>query len=333
MGGSRESGRGRGSLIPRPVLAAWRRRAPWRDDRQVAQDLILSVLAIRVASHPQIGGHLAWRGGTCLHKLHLEQARRYSEDLDYVLIGKMPHIAIRDALVAVVSGAAMKPSRDEITPNRVNLWADVDVPAAGGAVRVKFEVNCDDVSPAFGLSRIEHKVETRFWNEHAAILTYQPAELVGTKFRALAQRRKGRDLSDLWLARRELAIANEDLAKAAHHYLSYDGIAPAQLRDRLATHVRDSQFCNDLDALTITPYDGFDAAEAVRELILWTDEHLDPLQNATRSPNAVLRDQQRWRQDRWAPGRVRCPEYDEGNGHLVRCARWYERGGTCSVHG
>lgn len=78
-------------MIPRPVLAAWRQIAPWRDDRQVAQDLILSVLAIRVANHALLGEHLVWRGGTCLHKLHLDRPRRYSEDLDYVLIGQARH--------------------------------------------------------------------------------------------------------------------------------------------------------------------------------------------------------------------------------------------------
>ena len=33
---------------------------------------------------PRLGAELAFRGGTCLHKLHLPTALRYSEDLDYV---------------------------------------------------------------------------------------------------------------------------------------------------------------------------------------------------------------------------------------------------------
>jgi len=32
------------------------------------------------------------------------------------------------------------------------------------------------------------------------VLTFEPAELVATKLRALYQRRMGRDLFDLWLA-------------------------------------------------------------------------------------------------------------------------------------
>lgn len=54
-----------------------------------------------------------------------------------------------------------------------------------------------------------------------------PSELLGTKFRALAQRRKGRDLSDLWLARRELRIVDGQLARAADYCLSAASVSPA----------------------------------------------------------------------------------------------------------
>jgi predicted nucleotidyltransferase component of viral defense system len=66
---------------------------------------LLSQLAIRLASHDELGRCLVWRGGTCLHKLHLIRARRYSEDLDYVLVGRAGPTgwlvdAIRSAVVA-----------------------------------------------------------------------------------------------------------------------------------------------------------------------------------------------------------------------------------------
>ncbi len=117
-------------MIPPPVLAAWRGRAPWRDDRQVAQDLILSILAIRVAVHPHLATRLVWRGGTCLHKLHLDHPRRYSEDLDYVLVGDVPHASIRDGLAEVVTGLGMQCEREEVSPTRVNMWGRIYVPAA-----------------------------------------------------------------------------------------------------------------------------------------------------------------------------------------------------------
>jgi len=55
--------------------------APWPERRQVEQDLILSRLILEIAADALLGKELAFRGGTCLHKLHLPAALRYSEDL------------------------------------------------------------------------------------------------------------------------------------------------------------------------------------------------------------------------------------------------------------
>lgn len=223
--------------------------------------------------------------------------------------------------------------REEVSQARVNVWGEVRVPVVGADVRVKFEINCADLPPLFDVARRSHEVATRVWNESANIPTFQSPELLGTKFRALAQRRKGRDLSDLWLARSEMAIADEDLASAADYYLSAADITPTQFRERLAQHVLDPEFRHDLDALTNTPYAGFDPAQAARELIQWTDLHLDPLRDQRRSRNAVRRDQQRWEREGWAPGNLRCPEYTMGDGNLRRCPRWVEPGEACPVHG
>ena len=86
---------------------------------------------------------------------------------------------------------------------------------------------------------VPHGITTRWRSESADVLTFQAPELIGTKLRALAQRPKGRDLSDMWLARRELAIDDTDLAVAGHHYLDHEGIEPARLRQQLAMHTTD----------------------------------------------------------------------------------------------
>ena len=71
-------------MISLDALNAWRPNHPWADDEQIEQDLIMTRVAIEIASHPELRDRLAWRGGTCLHKLFLPAALRYSEDLDYV---------------------------------------------------------------------------------------------------------------------------------------------------------------------------------------------------------------------------------------------------------
>ncbi len=319
-------------MIPRPVLAAWRKTVPWREDRQVEQDLLLSILALAVAQHPDTAEHLVWRGGTCLHKLHLDRPRRYSEDLDYVLVGGVAHGTIASALREITTDLGLSDDRCDVTATRINLWVSAPT-ETGPPITIKFEVNCADADPVLDLVCLDHVVDTRWWAGKAGILTFQPAELVGTKFRALAQRRKGRDLSDIWLARRELPIADAELAQAADHYLDHEGISPAELRARIAAHIRDPEFCHDLNVLAASSYEGFNPVDAGRDLIRWSDCHLDPLHDARRNPNAVRREQQRWEKEGgWAAGKVRCVQYEVRDGNLSRCGQWLGQDEECAGH-
>ena len=62
-------------MIPRAHVTAWRARAPWPTDAQIEQDLILSRALVEMFSQPTLAQTLAFRGGTALHKLFLQQPR------------------------------------------------------------------------------------------------------------------------------------------------------------------------------------------------------------------------------------------------------------------
>jgi len=70
-------------MIPHQAIINWSLTHPWSTLEQVEQDLILSRAICIIASDPYLGTELTFRGGTALHKLHLPQSLRYSEDLDY----------------------------------------------------------------------------------------------------------------------------------------------------------------------------------------------------------------------------------------------------------
>lgn len=102
-------------MIPEAHIIAWRQRAPWPDDTQIEQDLILSRLMVEIARHDLLGPELSLRGGTCLHKLHFPEAARYSEDLDYVrstnsgikpYLAALREVAADDLLQLVVAAPA-----------------------------------------------------------------------------------------------------------------------------------------------------------------------------------------------------------------------------------
>ena len=69
-------------MIPMAQITQWRQISPWSDDMQVEQDLILSRIIVDIFSDHLLRKELAFRGGTALHKLFLNPAARYSEDID-----------------------------------------------------------------------------------------------------------------------------------------------------------------------------------------------------------------------------------------------------------
>ena len=70
-------------MIPKDFITAWRTKAPWLQDAQVEQDLVISRAVVEMFRVPEIAARPAFRGGTALYKLHLPVAR-YSEDIDLV---------------------------------------------------------------------------------------------------------------------------------------------------------------------------------------------------------------------------------------------------------
>ncbi len=77
-------------MIPEFCLTEWRQQVPWVEDYQVEQDLIISRALISLYERPKIRDTLVFRGGTALHKLYVQPAARYSEDIDLVQIVAEP---------------------------------------------------------------------------------------------------------------------------------------------------------------------------------------------------------------------------------------------------
>ena len=67
-------------------------------------------------------------------------------------------------------------------------------------LRLKIEINTREHFNVLGLVRWPFEVPSRWFSGSCELATYKLNELIGTKLRALYQRRKGRDLFDLWYA-------------------------------------------------------------------------------------------------------------------------------------
>lgn len=87
-------------MIPFDYITEWRAQAPWVDDAQVEQDLVISRALVEIFRHPLLAESVALRGGTALSKLHLRPPARYSEDIDLVQATAEPAGPMMDALRA-----------------------------------------------------------------------------------------------------------------------------------------------------------------------------------------------------------------------------------------
>ena len=65
-------------MIPQAAITEWAARVPWATPEQIEQDLLLSRLIVEIARDDYLGNELIFRGGTCLHKLHVDRPWRYS---------------------------------------------------------------------------------------------------------------------------------------------------------------------------------------------------------------------------------------------------------------
>ena len=77
-------------MINRTAIQQWSEHAPWIDNAQIEQDLIICRALVDIFSDEFLASQLAFRGGTALHKLYLSPQSRYSEDIDLVQIAPGP---------------------------------------------------------------------------------------------------------------------------------------------------------------------------------------------------------------------------------------------------
>ena len=237
-------------MIPHSYITGWRKQAPWPQPSQVEQDLIICRALIEIFNHPLLSECLAFRGGTALFKLYLPPAR-YSEDIDLVQVEAGPIGSVLDELRGCLDPWLGEPKRTR-GADRVTLiyrFKSED----GKPLRLKVEINSREHFSTHGFQRYPFVVESRWFSGKAEILTYSLNELLGTKLRALYQRKKGRDLFDLWYA---FKCANPlpDAYLIVGSFLEYmrvggHSISRAIFEQNLLGKQKDQQFSCDLEPL------------------------------------------------------------------------------------
>lgn len=236
-------------MIPRRYIEEWKEFAPWPENSQVEQDLVIERALVEIFSDPFLNENLAFRGGTALHKLFLKPQARYSEDIDLVQIKTGPIkpilVRLRECLVFLGTKRNITTS---IHNNTVEYRFETEI-APIIKMRLKIEINCREHFTVLGLQQVPFKVQNGWFNGECMINTYYIEELLGTKLRALYQRRKGRDLFDLDFALTKLDIDISKLIQCYKEYINFsDGASPTSKMFviNMEEKMSDDEFRNDI---------------------------------------------------------------------------------------
>ena len=191
-------------MIPEAFIEEWKANAPWQTLAMIEQDMVISRALTELYNQPKISASLIFRGGTALNKLYINSPSRYSEDIDLVQIKAEPIGKTLDVIRSVIDPWLGKPSRKltERSAKLVYKFEAVDRTTA----KLKIEINTTEHFYVQKPKTVNFSMNSEWFSGTTQILTYELEELIATKLRALYQRRKGRDLFDLWLVLKQNLI-------------------------------------------------------------------------------------------------------------------------------
>lgn len=259
-------------MIPAGIVTEWQQQCPWISLAQVEQDLVLSRALVEIYSASALRENLVFRGGTALHKLILRPAARYSEDLDFVQIREEPIGPTLDLLRTALEPWLGTPKTEISSRGAVQIYRFESETPPVVPLRLKIEINTREHFRVLPLTNCKFAVQSRWFTGSAPMPVYSVSELLGTKLRALFQRRKGRDLFDLWHAHKSGVLAPAEVVAVFHRYMAEEQhhVSQAEFRRNLEAKMKIKAFLSDTPPL-IRPgleYDVRDAFDFINAELL-----------------------------------------------------------------
>jgi predicted nucleotidyltransferase component of viral defense system len=260
-------------MIPQRYIEEWKAAAPWPMDAQVEQDLVIARALVEMFSDDLLKKSLAFRGGTALHKLYLQPQIRYSEDIDLVQIKTEPINPILKRIRERLSFLGTKRIvKQHIHNNTVIYRFDSEMQPIIN-MRLKIEINTREHLNILGSKEIPYAVKNSWFAGDCLITSYELEELLGTKLRALYQRKKGRDLFDIYWALTHADVDTEKVIRCYKAYMEHSVEKPPtqkQFLANMAEKMTDNEFTADINLVLKQGVD-FDVEEAwemVRERLI-----------------------------------------------------------------
>ena len=263
-------------MIPQAFITEWQLVAPWRDPIMIEQDLIICRALLDLFRQDQLRQQLAFRGGTALYKLYLVPAARYSEDIDLVQITAGPIGETIRLIRGVLDPWLGKPTYKPTQRSAKLLYRYEAEAAPGIPLRLKIEINTREHVEQTVLVSRPFSIASRWVQGAVEITSFSLEELLGTKLRALYQRKKGRDLFDLDYALTQSSIDATVVVETCIAYLAAQGnrVSTQEFRANLLDKQMDREFREDTISLL---RDGivFNIDDAITRIDAHLVQHLD----------------------------------------------------------
>ncbi|MDR2666595.1 MAG: nucleotidyl transferase AbiEii/AbiGii toxin family protein [Holosporales bacterium] len=236
-------------MIPEIFIQRWQQNTKWRTSAQVEQDLVISRALTNLYNEPHIKEALVFRGGTALNKLFLKPSARYSEDIDFVQKNPDPIGQTIDNIRELLKPWLGEP-KWKITECSAKLIYKYEAVNKMPA-KLKIEINTVEHFQVLPLKTVPFVLESDWANGKADIITYELEELIATKLRALYQRRKGRDLFDVWYVVKQELVDLNKVFEIFSKYCAKDNIniRGEEFLKNLALKRNHPDFQSDMNAL------------------------------------------------------------------------------------
>ncbi|MBL0309578.1 MAG: nucleotidyl transferase AbiEii/AbiGii toxin family protein [Bacteroidetes bacterium] len=251
-------------MIPQAYITEWSNKVPWQANEQVEQDLVLCRALVEIFSDKFLADRLAFRRGTAIHKLFLQPQPRYSEDIDLVQIKAGSFGEIIDHLRAALSfvGKAKVEVGETMATMKFRFDSEFSPIVS---LRLKVETNCREHFAVLGWEKKSFEVTSTWFSGKCELTTYQLEELLGTKLWALFQRRKGRDLYDLWKALKTVDVNPDLIIQCYKEYMKFSLDKPIPSKKEFQMNMEDkktdTEFLGDTVAL-LRPDEKYNHEEA-----------------------------------------------------------------------
>ena len=193
-------------MLTRPQVQRYAAESGIRDLAIVEKEVVLTYL-LQLFMERRVLRKMAFKGGTCIRKMHLGSQGRFSTDLDFTGLEEHDH----EDVILEMMDAFTQPFHDiqfdvpdgdyyetadglswGVTPSYTHPWNQ-------GDAEIKIQVSCREV-PTLApedLAQVEQSYFQHLPFTPAAIRCLTLSEIIAEKLRACYQRNKARDIYDL----------------------------------------------------------------------------------------------------------------------------------------